>query len=100
MKFVIKITQIHMSGQDLADKAEIHAFHEVMVSTGWLDGQDRSDVSCPVSQVQQILSRPTFAQVCASNMVVCRVLQHSVLGLEITRESRKQERLYCVIALH
>ena len=71
--------------EDLADKAEIHAFRGVSGSVSWLAGQTRPDVSCQVSQLQQTLPQPTVAQVCASSMVVRKVHQHSDLGLKIRR---------------
>ena len=37
--------------EDLADKAEIHAFRGVSGSVSWLAGQTRPDVSCQVSQL-------------------------------------------------
>ena len=70
---------------DLADKAEIHAFRGVSGSISWLAGQTRPDVSCEVSQLQQTLPQPTVAQVCGSSMVVRRVHQHADLGLKIRR---------------
>ena len=71
--------------EDLADKAEIHAFRGVSGCDSWLAGQIRPDVSCQVSQLQQTLPQPTVAQVCASSMVVRRVHQHLDLGLKIRR---------------
>ena len=68
---------------DLADKAEIHAFRGVSGSISWLAGQTRPDVSCQVSQLQHTLSQPTVAQVCGSSMVMRRV--HADLGLKIRR---------------
>ena len=70
---------------DLADKAEIHAFRGVSGSISWLAGQTRPDVSSQVSQLQQTLPQPTVAQVCGSNLVVRRVHQHVDLGLKIRR---------------
>ena len=74
--------------EDLADKAEIHAFHGVSGSVSWPAGQTRPDVSCQVSQLQQTLPQPTVAQVCASSVVVRRVHQHLDLGLKIRRVLR------------
>ena len=90
-EFAVKITNVPMSParkkmrNDLADKAEIHAFRGVSGSISWLDGQTRPHVSCQVSQLQQTLPQPTVAQVCGSNMVVRRVHQHADLGLKIRR---------------
>ena len=90
-EFAAKIVKIPVSAarkkmrEDLADKAEIHAFRGVSGSVSWLAGQTRPDVSCQVSQLQQTLPQPTVAQVCASSMVVRRVHQHSDLGLKIRR---------------
>ena len=86
-EFAAKIVKIPMSAarkkmrEDLADKAEIHAFREVSRSVSWLAGQTRLDVSCQLSQLQQTLPQPTVAQVCASSTVVRRVHQHLDLGL-------------------
>ena len=88
-EFASKIVKIPMSAprknmrEDLAEKAEIHAFRGVSVSVSWLAGQTRPDVSCQVSQLQQTLS--TVAQVCASSMVVRKVHQNLDLGLKIRR---------------
>ena len=90
-EFAAKIVKIPMSAarkkmrEDLADKAEIHAFRGVSGSISWLAGQTRPDVSCQVSLLQQTLPQPTVAQVCASSMVVRRVHQHLDLGLKIRR---------------
>ena len=90
-EFAVKIVKIPMSAarkkmrEDLADKAEIHAFREVSGSVSWPAGQTRPDVSCQVSQLQQTLPQPTVAQVCASSMVVRRVHQHLDLGLKMKR---------------
>ena len=90
-EFAAKIVKIPMSAarkkmrEDLADKAEIHAFREVNGSVSGLAGQTCLDVSCQVSQLQQTLPQPTVAQVCASSMVVRRVRQHLDLGLKIRR---------------
>ena len=54
-------------------------------SISCLAGQSRPDLSCQVSQLQQTLPQPTFAQVCGSSMVVRRVHQHADLGLKIRR---------------
>ena len=48
---------------DLADKAELHAFRGVSGSMSWLAGQTRPDVSYQMSQLQQTLPQPTVAQV-------------------------------------
>ena len=90
-EFAVKITKVPMSParkkirDDLADKAEIHAFRGVSGSISWLAGQTRPDVSCEVSQLQHTLPQPTVAQVCGSSMVVRRVHQHADLGLKIRR---------------
>ena len=90
-EFAAKIVKIPTSAarkkmrEDLADKAEIHAFRGVNGSVSWLAGQTRHDVSCQVSQLQQTLPQPTVAQVCASSMAVRRVHQHQDLGLKIRR---------------
>ena len=60
-EFAVKTTKVPMSParkkmrDDLADKAEIHAFRGVSGSISWLAGQTRPDVSCQVSQLQQTL---------------------------------------------
>ena len=90
-EFAVKITKVPISlarkkiRDDLADKAEIHAFRGVSGSISWLAGQTLPDVSCQVSQLQQTLPQPTVAQVCGSSMVVRRVHQHADLGLKIRR---------------
>ena len=71
--------------EDPVDKAEIHAFRSVSGSVSWLADQTRPDVSCQVSQLQQTLTQPTVAQVCASSTVVRRVHQHLDLGPKIRR---------------
>ena len=89
-EFAVKITKVPMSParknmrDDLADKAEIHAFRGVSGSISWLAGQTRPDVSCQVSQLQHTLPQPTVAH-CGSSMVVRRVHQHADLGLKIRR---------------
>ena len=90
-EFAANIVKIPMSAarkkmrEDIADKAEIHAFRWVSGSVSWLAGQTRPDVSCQVSQVQQTLPQPTVGQVCASSIVVRRVHQHLDLVLKIKR---------------
>ena len=90
-EFAVTITKVSNSParkkmrDDLADKAEIHAFRGGSGSISWLAGQTRPDGSSQVSQLQQTLPLPTVAQVCGSSMVVRRVHQHAVLGLKIRR---------------
>ena len=54
-EFAAKIVKIPMSAarmkmrDDLADKAEIHAFRGASGSVRWLAGQTRPDISCQVS---------------------------------------------------
>ena len=90
-EYASEIVKIPMSAarkkmrEDLADKAEIHAFRGTSGSISWLAGQTRPDVSCQVSQLQQTLPQPTVALVCASSMVVRRDHQHLDLGLKIRR---------------
>ena len=90
-EFVVTITKVPMSParkkmrDDLADKAEIHAFRGVSGSISWLAGQTRPDVSFQVTQLQQTLLQPTVSQVCGSSMVVRRVHQHADLVLKIRR---------------
>ena len=68
-EFAAKIVKIPMSAarkkmrEDLADKAEIHAFRGASGSVSWLAGQTRPDVSCQVSQLQQTLPQPTSLRI-------------------------------------
>ena len=93
-EFAAKIVKIRMCAsrkkmrEDLADKAEIHAFRGVSGSVSWLAGQTRPDVSCQVSQLQQTLPQPTVAQVCASSMVVRRGSSASGFGSQDQASSR------------
>ena len=92
-EFAVEMTEVPLDSavkemrDDLAYETEIHAFRGVSGSISWLAGQTRPDVSCRVSQLQQIVQQPTVAQVCDSNMVVRRAYQHADLGLNIRRMS-------------
>ena len=68
-EFAAKIVKIPISAarkkmrENLADKAEIHAFRGVNESICWLAGQTRADVSC---QSVSIATNSSTANSCAS----------------------------------
>ena len=71
--------------EDLADKAEIHAFRGESGSVSWLVGQTRPDISVKCLNCNKLFHSHQLHKFCASSMMVRRVHQHLDLGLKIRR---------------